>query len=171
MKYIDEPGRRGRTQRVVCRLFLKLQECTIPDNEQGLRHQSTEGLEIQTLRNMFFELGDTSKLPVPVFSNIKPTTPHRFLIHVLLSMGDFQNELELWEEGTIQRAFLKARLISNNDQEASVRALVKKYVMEQLLFMPGGTQMFDRLCIAAHSVLMSTLINQLTKCHLFYIHR
>jgi predicted GIY-YIG superfamily endonuclease len=159
LKYIDEPGRRGRTQRGVCRLFLKLQECTIPENEQGLRHHSTEGLEIQTLRNMFFELGDTSKLPVPVFSNIKPTTPHRFLIHVLLSMGEFQNELELWEEGTIQRAFLKARLISNNDQEASVRALVKKYVMEQLLFMPGGTQMFDRLCIAAHSVLMSTLIN------------
>ena len=60
--------------------------------------------------------------------------------------------------GNYSTSFFEGK-ISNNDQEASVRALVKKYVMEQLLFMPGGTQMFDRLCIAAHSVLMSTLIN------------
>ena len=107
---------------------------------------------------MFFVLGDHTKLPIPVFSNIKPTQPHRFLIHVLLSMGEYNNELELWEQGTIKNAFVMGRLISHSHLEESVNNLVRRYVMEQLLFMPGGTQMFDRLCVAAHSVLTSTLL-------------
>jgi hypothetical protein len=107
---------------------------------------------------MFFVLGDNMKLPIPVFSNIKPTQPHRFLIHVLLSMGDFSNELELWEQGNIKDAFVKARLISDLHLEDSIKDLVRRYVMEQLLFVPGGTQMFDRLCVAAHSVLTSALL-------------
>ena len=36
---------------------------------------------------------DTHLLPIPVFSNIKPTLAGRFILHLLLSMGDFNNEL------------------------------------------------------------------------------
>jgi len=157
LKYINEPGRRDRTERIVCRLFLMLHECVNLDGEE-LNEETRDGFHMQTVREMFLELGDNTKLPIPVFSNIKPTTPHRFLIHLLLSMGDFNNEFELWEQGSIKNAVAMGRLISNLNQEESVKELVTKYVMEQLLFMPGGTQMFDRLCVAAHSVLTSALI-------------
>jgi hypothetical protein len=61
-------------------------------------------------------------------------------------------------EHTVREAFMKARLICEADIEEDVKKLVCKYVMEQLLFTPGGTQMFDRLCVAAHSVLSSVLL-------------
>jgi predicted GIY-YIG superfamily endonuclease len=80
-------------------------------------------------------------------------------------MGEYNNELELWEQGTIKDAFLMARLISDLHLEESVNNLIRRYVMEQLLFMPGGTQMFDQLCVAAHSVLTSTLFHDEMPIH------
>jgi hypothetical protein len=164
VQYLNDAQRRDRTQRMVYRLFLKLHEYTISDGEDS-HHQRRTPYDFETLRSRFFVLGDNTKLPIPVFSNIKPTQPHRFLIHVLLSMGDFNNELELWEQGSIKNAFVKARLISVLHLEESVKDLVRRYVMEQLLFMPGGTQMFDQLCVVAHSVLTSALLQNEMPIH------
>jgi hypothetical protein len=127
-------------------------------NGEELRQRHGSDSDFETMRNMFFALSDDTRLAIPVYSSIKPTQPHRFLIHVLLSMGDFSNELELWQEGSIKGAFVKARLIAEANLEESVKNLVRRYIMEQLLFTPGGTQMFDRLCVAAHSVLTSALL-------------
>jgi predicted GIY-YIG superfamily endonuclease len=157
LEYLESEERREPAPRAVYRLFLKLRECMELKVEEVLQRGQV-GVDLVIMQNMFLVVGDVTRLPIPVYSNIKPTQPHRFLIHVLLSMGDFSNELELWEQGSIREAFLKARLICEADLEGSVKKLVRKYIMEQLLFMPGGTQMFDRLCVAAHSVLSSVLL-------------
>ena len=157
LEYLDSEERRERTPRSVCRLFFKLRECMELNVEEALQ-RGQAGVDLVTMRNMYFSLGDDTRLPIPVYSNIKPMQPHRFLVHVLLSMGDFRNELELWEQGNIREAFVKARLICEADIEEDVKKLVRRYIMEQLLFTPGGTQMFDRLCVAAHSVLTSVLL-------------
>jgi predicted GIY-YIG superfamily endonuclease len=156
LEYLNDAQRRERTPRVVCRLFMKLGEC-LRSNAVELPHRYGTNNDFETMRNLFFAVGHDTRLPIPVYSNIKPTQPHRFLIHVLLSMGDFSNELELWEQGSIKEAFVKARLIRDVNLEETIRSLVRRYVMEQLLFTPGGTQMFDQLCVAAHSVLTSAL--------------
>ena len=164
LEYINDPERRQRTPRIVCRLFLNLQEC-FRSNEHEEDQQRIGGYDLQMLRDTFFVLDKNTKLPIPVFSNIKPSQPQRFLIHALLSLGDFNNELELWEQGSIKNAFITARLITDYNQERSVRNLIKRYVMEQLLFMPGGTQMFDKYCVLAHSVFTSALLSDELPIH------
>ena len=45
-------------------------------------------------------------LPFPLFNSVKPTQTNRFLIHLLLSMGKFNNEGELFQGNTMAQLFL-----------------------------------------------------------------
>jgi hypothetical protein len=50
-------------------------------------------------------------LPVPVFSYTKPTMGVQFLIHLLLSLGHFQTEIDLTSHATIRECMQYAKLI------------------------------------------------------------
>jgi predicted GIY-YIG superfamily endonuclease len=100
-------------------------------------------------------------LPVTWYTPIKPVQSNRFLIHVLLSMGKFSNELELTLTGSMRNAFIKARLYNPDPahREQSINDLTRKYVMTQLLHQPGGTPQFDRFVVATYNVLKNALMN------------
>ncbi len=57
---------------------------------------------------------DDTLLPVIWLSSIKPIHTNRFLIHVLLSLGDYNNEFELLEGGSLRNAFIKAKLLDED---------------------------------------------------------
>ena len=43
-----------------------------------------------------FLIDDGNKnLPIPVYSYVKPTMGPRFLLHIMLSMGEFETEIDL----------------------------------------------------------------------------
>ena len=116
----------------------------------------------QTAKNRFLCAWTDKLVPVVWFTNIKPIHSSRFLVHILLSMGAFLNEMELMQCGSIRSAFIKARLFDPTDPEESINQLTKRYVMEQLKNLPGGTPQFDRFVAAAYKAFQSALLhNQL----------
>jgi hypothetical protein len=87
-----------------------------------------------------------------VFSNIKPTHQLNFLLHVALSLGEFSKELELYGDSTdIHGIFHAAKLYNPIDPVTSTKDTIHHYVVEQLVHLPGGTKMFDRLCVSTYS--------------------
>ena len=97
-------------------------------------------------------------LPIVVFSNIKPTQTNIFLIHIVLSLGNFTNEYDLFGNShDIHSAFITAHLIDPSDLEGNANRLVHHYLCEQLVYMSDGTHVFDQLCIAADVVLREVI--------------
>jgi predicted GIY-YIG superfamily endonuclease len=85
------------------------------------------------------------------------------MLHVALSMGEFCNELELFGESTNYRdIFAVAGLYDPVRPEASTLRTIKRYVTEQLLYVPGGTKMFDRLLVGAYTVIWESLMEDRT---------
>ena len=118
------------------------------------------------MRSVFFFgpaiSGAESKLPVIWFNNVKPTQRNRWLLHILYSMGYFDNELNLLSCFTLQESYQKAKLLSQDRLlwKNDVECILKKYILEQLVFLPGGTKQFDHLIVQAFVILMQDLLHE-----------
>ena len=102
------------------------------------------------------------RFPVMVHSNVKPTNPHRFLVHLLLCYGWFETELDLFIYPTIRECFQAARLIAptatSADLNEQVRLLLRRWIMDQLVYYPITTKAFDRYLVQANRVLKEAII-------------
>jgi hypothetical protein len=109
------------------------------------------------MKHFVVDEGD-KPLPVIVFSNIKPTRLLNFLLHVVLSLGEFSNKLELFGDSTdICSVFHATKLYNPIHPVMSTKDTIH-YVVEQLVHLPGGTKMFDRLCVSTYSVILEALV-------------
>jgi hypothetical protein len=50
------------------------------------------------------------------------------------------------------------RLYDLTDPVGNTKHTICHYVMEQLVLLPSGTKMFDRLCVSAYSVIYEAII-------------
>ena len=98
-------------------------------------------------------------LPVPVYSNIKPTNASRFLFHVLLSMGEYDTEMELLTHANMRGAFLNAKLVNIPNLDASVTALLRRYILQHLCYYPIATKKFDKFLEAADRTIRDAVIH------------
>ena len=77
-------------------------------------------------------------LPIPVFSYVKPTLEPRFMLHILLSMGQFETDIDLILHQSLRESLRYAQLIGPLDDEQSLRQyaheLLKRFIEEQLMF-------------------------------------
>ena len=60
-------------------------------------------------------------IPIPVFSYVKPTMGPRFILHILLSLGQFDTELDLILHPTLCDSLRYARLIGPLDDDESLK--------------------------------------------------
>ena len=65
-------------------------------------------------------------LPVPVYSYVRPTSGHKFILHVLLSMGRFTTEVELTMHSSLRESFRAAKLIEPENVLESNRIQIGK---------------------------------------------
>jgi len=100
-----------------------------------------------------------AQIPLPLFNGIKPSNATQFFIHILLSMGTFDTEYDLWNRATIRDVFVEAQLLTANATEDEIaedlRTISSKYIAEQLLFVPAGTPLYDFYTCEARKVLAS----------------
>ena len=96
-----------------------------------------------------------------VFSKVYPRNPANFLIHFLLSNAQFETELELFDVPTLKDAYVKGGIVPDKQtyDENDVNEILKKYVLEQLRYLPGGTRSFDSNLLAAKSAFKGMLID------------
>ena len=107
--------------------------------------------------------GNIYPLPIIVHSNIKPTNPHRFLIHMLLCYGNFDTEMDLYAHGSLRKCFEVAGVISCTANtailEEEVKRLTRKWILDQLVYYPISTKTFDKYVTEACRVLKEAIID------------
>jgi hypothetical protein len=83
------------------------------------------------------DVNDDSDLPIVVLPPVKPTQSSQFVIHLLLSLGTYSNEAELFNMSSIVESFCNAQLFSDNTPGIpptinDVYNITKRYIAEQL---------------------------------------
>jgi predicted GIY-YIG superfamily endonuclease len=102
------------------------------------------------------------ELPIVVFSNVKPRNACKFAIHVLLSMGHFSTERDLWVSSSVRKAFVIAKLVPDRNGPSTdddVDALLKFWIEDQLRTYPIGSTMMDQYIVTADDILRSILVH------------
>ena len=141
--YLDSEGfvEDGSDSRIVMRNFMKtiisLHGIFCEDREFDNEDDHEMWNFIQ--ENLLFD-DEHRNLPIPVFSYVKPTLGPRFILHILLSMGQFETEIDLILHQSLRESLRYAHLIGPLDDEQSLRKysqeLLKRFIEEQLMFFP-----------------------------------
>ena len=137
-------------RQTVLRLFDLIQNAP---NTSGVRGSSRLERR-QHIKETFIANHSVTNLPVVWTSSINPSYTNRFLVHLLLSMGKFTSELELYESGSIRQAYIRAGLLDESAVDESINVLMKDYVIDQLMTVTGGTQRFDRYLQLAYQAVL-----------------
>ena len=146
-------------------LFEELQLFSDPET-----NMNEDEAHAETLRRFFgpcmspYASRSLKDLPIIWYDPIPPTQGHRFVIHLLLSMGQFDNEMNLFTHQTMRQCFEYASLISKDIQDeetllSECRTLLHEYVVQQLVFQPCGTKQFDRFLVAAWQVIRECIVH------------
>ena len=106
-------------------------------------------------------------LPTPVFSYTKPSTGAHFILHIMLSMGKFDTEIDLTLCENLRESLRYAQLIgpSNepNDLERYSNNLMLKYFKEQIVTFPNSKYVLQSWIVQAAELFDSVIVdNQLT---------
>ena len=107
-------------------------------------------------------LDEEKHLPIPVFSYIKPTMGSRFILHILLSMGEFDTEVDLLLHKTLRESLRYAKLIGTSDDPEKLKKysdqLLKMFIEEQLVFYPNSSKVIDSWIVSAGELLDGVII-------------
>jgi len=135
------------------------------------RHTRVDQVEQwEALQERFFgnkrDDGKTQKLPIVWFNSVKPSEPVRWLIHLLVSMGEFDCEAGLLGCGDMVQNFTRAGLLREGNvyRQEDVELLARRYAKEQLVYLPGGTYQFDKHLVQARGVLQTVLVDETMPC-------
>ena len=95
---------------------------------------------------------------VVVFSHCLANNPTKFLLHSILTFGNYDTELDILNVKNLKESFLRAELIDSETVSASeVQQLSRAYLLEQLRFIPGSSKMIDKFLLMAHTVMLEAL--------------
>ena len=113
--------------------------------------------------NEFVYDDDEKFLPVPVLSYIRPTLVVQFILHILLSMGEFDTEVDLLHHNSLQNSLRYAKLIGESDNEDDLKRyssnLLRKFIEEQLVFFPNSLRTLDSWIVAAGDLFDSVIVS------------
>ena len=92
--------------------------------------------------NCFLMQEEKDLLPVPVMSNTSPENSVHFLVHVILSMGEYNTEIDALCHSSFRESLQKVNLIGDQRDEMSLKQysekLTRKYVEEKLVYYPNS---------------------------------
>lgn len=89
------------------------EEAEKPFIVQLSRHEHFQGLFLTSK-------DQDTKLPLPVIIPVKPNQAQKFLISLILSLGQFNNEIELWQARSLSEVFYNAGLIPVHPSECLI---------------------------------------------------
>ena len=148
----------------ICTLHKEAGGLTIGNNAVT-KSKLTRSCKIKEWEDLQTNLVETElahrELPIPVFSNVKPHNACKFMIHVLLSMGHFETERDIWQCTSFKEAFQYCNLLENQEGKSDIKAeidcLLKKWILDQLRFYPIGNKAMDEYIVKASHILSSAI--------------
>ena len=97
--------------------------------------------------NLLHDDDEKDHLPKPIVPYIAPTMNTSFLLHIMLSMGRFETEIDLLLHPTIMDCFRYCDLIGENDDRTSLTSYVNnltcQFIEDQFQFPPNSKRVVD----------------------------
>ena len=110
-------------------------------------------------RLVAYNLCFSDQKAIVVFTNTLPSSPTKFLLHFVLTFGSFDTELDILSVSSLGESFVAAKLVERNNITVSVvRLLARRYLLQQLRFVPGSSKLIDKFLLMANSVLGEALL-------------
>ena len=124
---------RTRTKRFFKRVYGKMQDPPHPGNNRYERWR----IQSHALFGPDQYHREHEDLPIVWWNSIPPTQSHRWIVHLLISMGSFDNEFSLFANGSLRNCFKAAKLINDLSDDGVLKfqilTLLRRYVLEQLV--------------------------------------
>jgi Helitron helicase-like domain at N-terminus/PIF1-like helicase len=116
--------------------------------------------ECDGYRERFVQKTDACQI-VSVISLVKPWDVTKFLCHLCLSLGRYRTEVELFFNGTLKSAFVKAGLLPDvaHVTRADILSILRMYILQDLRFHPISARKFAKYIKAAMCALNDLLFD------------
>ena len=106
---------------------------------------------------------DNDNLPVSLYAYIIPDMGHQFIMHVLLSLGIFETELDMKIHRTLSDALRYTKLVGTDCDEELLkqysRLLRRRFIGEQLVYLQNIYIEIESLIINAAHIFDDVIIN------------
>ena len=117
----------------------------------------------KTFSDLLIYKDHESHLPIPVYSYIKPHMGTRFILHIMLSLGEFDTEYDLNLHRSLRESLRYCKLIGPSscrlDLEKYSDSLLAVYIKEQLQFCPNGNTVTDTWIVNAKNFFDDIIIH------------
>ena len=101
-------------------------------------------------------------LPTPVFSYTRPSNGAHFILHIMLSMGKFDTEIDLSLHPTLRDSLRYCQLIGPSDSPEDLtrysNELMLKYFKEQVTTFPNSKHVLQSWIVKAAELFDSVII-------------
>ena len=102
-------------------------------------------------------------LTIPVLYNTSTSNAHNYLIRIILSIGEYNNEIDALTQQTTHKYIQHVGLIRENEDEESLKQysqkLTRKYIEEQLVFLTNSLSKSGTFITMAKGVFGGSIIH------------
>lgn len=118
------------------------------------------------LESLFVFNDKKADYPIAVFSKIVPEQTSKFILHILLIMGEYDTELDLKNAGTIEKIFVKAGLIREESinktsaMEYDIISLMRRLIDEVVPYQPLTERRLDSFIVKTYELLRCALLEK-----------
>ena len=131
--------------------------------------EELEAYELPYKRKFFQEfIHDDNGAPLPIisFSPVNPLHVNQWLIHLLLSMGEYICERDAFDHASMRACFRATNLIGAEEDEDSLRryvdVLITRYILEQVVYYPISLYKAQHYILRAYSILEAVIFEDST---------
>ena len=166
--WIDGIGRRVRLRKQALTRamdYLKsISEEHMLPHSRLLRSHLLQMLERSEVDKLFVAKDDGQRLPIAVFSSVTPDRAVPFLMHMLISFGEFETELDFKQARSLRDCFVRAKLMPEGDMENEeflhecVKNLLYKAITKVLKLLPISTTRLWVLIVKCRCLLEKVII-------------
>ena len=145
------------------KIFEVIKDDTLDDEDEIFKTHVKE--------NLLISHGPYYTLHTPVFSYTRPSNGAQFILHIMLSMGKFDTEIDLSLQGSLRDSLQYSQLIGSlHDPDALTtysNNLMVQYFKEQVVTFPNSKYVLQSWIVQAAELFDSVIIdNELTTADL-----
>ena len=120
--------------------------------------------EIECIEDKFIYKSDEDNLlPIPVLSTTSPENPINFLLHIILSLGNYDTELDALTHPSFRDSLRSVKLIGENNDEESlrqyIREITKLYIESQIVYYPNSMKRTETYIVMAYGIFEDVILH------------
>ena len=151
-------------------IFKKMQNLLQTDDDSDHEHNDEDAAFLEFAKaNWIFDCKGSKHLPIPVTSQIKPTMGPRFILHIMLTLGEFDTELDLTSHRSLRDSLEYAGLIGPSreieDLQLYSNRLLRRYIEEEVVYYPSGSRAVCNYIETAADLFNEVIINDKMPIH------